>query len=114
MKKYVFIVTDRNRQSLHVGTSSDLIKTMNFYRQIPHLFLDTAQQLTRLIYFEELNSESLVQHRFETINKYTRAQKEKLIRAVNPDWVDLTLGLDFENLVYSGISTTKPSTLTTY
>ena len=51
MKKYVYLVTDRNRSSLHVGMSADLIKTMSFYRQMPNLFFDSAQQLTRLVYF---------------------------------------------------------------
>lgn len=104
MKKYVFIVTDRNRLSLHVGMSSDLIKTMKFYRQIPNLSFDNSSQPTRLIYFEELNSEINSLERFNTISKFTRMQKERLVRAVNPDWVDLTIGLDFEKVVYSGIS----------
>ncbi len=96
MKKYVFIVTDRNRSNLHVGISADISKTMNFYRQMPNLFFDAGQQLTRLIYFEELNREDIAQERFKIINAYTRSQKEKMVRSVNPDWVDLTIGLNFE------------------
>ena len=109
MKKFVFIVTDRNRNSLHVGMSTDLIKTMKFYRQMPNLSFDNSSQLTRLVYFEELNSEINALERFNVINKFARIQKERLIRTVNPDWVDLTLGLDFENVVYAGISTFKTS-----
>lgn len=99
MKRYVFIVTDRNRASLHVGMSSDLLKTVGFYRQMPSLFFDSAQQLTRLVYFEELNSEAAAVMRFNIISKFTRAQKEKLIRGVNPDWLDLSIGLDFEKIL---------------
>ncbi|WP_207425653.1 GIY-YIG nuclease family protein [Pedobacter sp. SYSU D00535] len=101
MKRYVFIVTDRNRASLHVGMSSDLLKTVGFYRQMPSLFFDSSQQLTRLIYFEELTSEAAAIHRFNIISKFTRAQKEKLIRAVNPDWLDLSIGLDFEKVLHT-------------
>ena len=107
MKKYVFIVTDRNRNSLHVGMSSDLISTMKFYRQMPNLSFDTSQQLTRLVYFEELGSEINALNRFNFINKFTRMQKERLIRTVNPDWVDLTIGLDFESIVYAGVPYNK-------
>ncbi len=96
MKKYVFIVTDRNRTNLHVGISADIAKTMGFYRQMPNLFFDAGQQLTRLIYFEELNTDDLAQTRFKLINAYTRIQKEKMVRSVNPDWIDLTIGLNFE------------------
>lgn len=105
MKKYVYLVTDRNRTCLHVGMSTDLMKTMNFYRQMPDLFFDSGQQLTRLVYFEELNSESLAVDRFNLISKFTRIQKDRMIRSVNPDWIDLTIGLDFEQILVSGIQT---------
>lgn len=97
MKKFVFIVTDRNRNNLHVGLSANIISTMDFYRKIPNLFFDAGQQLTRLVYFEELSNEAAAELRFKTINRFTRSQKEKMIRAVNPDWIDLTLGLNYEN-----------------
>lgn len=99
MKKYVYVVTDRNRTSLHVGMSSDLMKTMKFYREMPNLFFDSAQQLTRLVYFEELNTEQVAAQRFGLISRFTRAQKEKIVRSVNPDWLDLTIGLDFEKIL---------------
>lgn len=106
-KKFVYLVTDRNRTCLHVGMSTDLSKTMAFYRQMPNLFFDAGQQLTRLVYFEELNSESAAMQRFNLISKYTRVQKDRMIRSVNPDWIDLTLGLDFEQTMMAGIQTPK-------
>lgn len=102
-RKFVYLVTDRNRSSIHVGMSSDLMKTMSFYREMPSLFFDSGQQLTRLVYFEELNSESLALERFKFISKFTRIQKDRLIRSVNPDWIDLSIGLDFEQIFVSGI-----------
>ena len=103
MKKYVFIVTDRNRSTLHVGLSSDLNRTMEFYQQMPNLFFDSAQQLTRLVYFEELNSEEAAMQRFKLIGKFTRLQKERLVRSVNPDWLNLMIGLDFERMMRPGL-----------
>lgn len=96
MKKYVYIVTDRNRNSLHVGMCTDLLKALQFYKQMPNLFFDASHPLNRLVYFEELNTEIQALGRFNLISKFTRSQKEKLIRAVNTDWIDLTIGLDFE------------------
>ena len=104
-RKFVYLVTDRNRSCIHVGMSSDLMKTMSFYRQMPNLFFDSGQQLTRLVYFEELNSETLAMERFKLISKFTRIQKDRMIRSVNPDWIDLTIGLDFEQILVSGIQT---------
>ncbi|MGF1925057.1 MAG: GIY-YIG nuclease family protein [Bacteroidia bacterium] len=97
MKKFVYIVTDRNRTSLHVGMSADLTKTLEFYKKMPNLFFDSAQQLTRLVYFEEFKSEAQALARFKLISRFTRMQKERLVRSCNPDWIDLTVGLDFEN-----------------
>jgi putative endonuclease len=97
MKRFIYIITDRNRNNLHVGLCSDLLKTLQFYQQMPTLFFDSAQQLNRLIYFEEINSEEQAMDRFKFVSTFTRPQKEKMIRSVNPDWVDLTIGLIFEN-----------------
>lgn len=108
-KKFVYLVTDRNRTCIHVGMSTDLMKTMSFYRQMPNLFFDAGQQLTRLVYFEELSSESVALERFNLINKFARIQKDRLIRSVNPDWIDLTIGLDFEQVLVSGIQPMRAS-----
>lgn len=97
MKKIVYIVTDRNRTTLHVGMSADLKKTLDFYKKMPNLFFDSTQQLTRLVYFEEFRTEAQALSRFKTVSRFTRAQKERLVRACNPDWIDLTIGLDFES-----------------
>ena len=101
MKKFVYIVTDRNRTSLHVGMSSDLIKTLDFYKQMPCLFFDSGQQLTRLVYFEEFKTEAQALTRFKLMSKFTRMQKERVVRSCNPDWIDLTIGLDFEHIISS-------------
>lgn len=97
MKRFIYIITDRNRNNLHVGLCSDLLKTLDFYRQMPTLFFDNARQLNRLVYFEEMNTEEQAMERFKTVSTYTRPQKEKMIRSVNPNWVDLTIGLNFES-----------------
>lgn len=99
MKKFVYIVTDRNRTSLHVGMSADLSKTLEFYKKMPNLFFDSAQQLTRLVYFEEFKTETQALTRFKLVSRFTRMQKERIVRSCNPDWIDLTIGLDFENML---------------
>ncbi|QQL50406.1 GIY-YIG nuclease family protein [Mucilaginibacter ginkgonis] len=97
MKRFIYIITDRNRKNLHVGLCSDLVKTLKFYADMPTLFFDNANQLNRLVYFEEINNEDMAMERFKFLSTFTRAQKEKIIRSVNADWVDLTAGLQFEH-----------------
>ncbi len=97
MKRFIYIITDRNRNNLHVGLCSDILKAIQFYGQMPTLFFDSAQQLNRLVYFEEINNEEQAMDRFKFVSTFTRPQKEKMIRSVNPNWVDLTIGLNFES-----------------
>ncbi len=101
MKRFIYIITDRNRKNLHVGLCSDLVKTLKFYSDMPTLFFDNAQQLNRLVYFEEINNEEMAMERFKVLSTFTRAQKEKMIRSVNENWIDLTAGLNFEHRAYS-------------
>jgi len=96
MNSFIYIITDRNRNCLHTGMCTDLLKTLDFYSQMPNLFFDSAQRLNRLVYFEEFTNEEMAMLRFKSVSTFNRAQKEKMIRSVNPDWVDLTIGLRFE------------------
>ena len=64
---------------------------------MPTLFFDNSKQLNRLVYFEEINNEEMAMERFKAVSTFTRPQKERLIRPVNPDWVDLTAALNFES-----------------
>ncbi len=99
MKRFVYIITDRNRQVLNVGRSADLLKTIEFYRQMPELNWSGSDHGSRLVYFEELQSESAAMERFQMLNHFTRAQKERLIRDVNADWLDLGIALDYERML---------------
>jgi len=90
MKSFVYIITDRNRNNLHVGLCSDLMKTLQFYSEMPTLFFDSSKHLNRLVYFEEIVSEDQAMDRFKYVSTFTRAQKEKVIRSTNPNWIDLT------------------------
>jgi putative endonuclease len=101
MKRYIYIITDRNRNNLHVGLSADLLKTLDFYKEMPTLFFDSSQHLSRLVYFEEINSEEAAMERFKYVSTFTRSQKEKMIRSVNKEWVDLTIGLKNEDKPYA-------------
>jgi putative endonuclease len=98
MKHVVYVLTDRNRSNLHVGMSTDLLKTMEFYAKMPTLFFDPSKQLNRLVYFEEFSSEQAVISRFKTLNTFTKMQKQRLVMSVNANWIDLIPALKYEQL----------------
>jgi len=98
MKQFVYILTDCNRKCLHVGLTDDLVKTTTFYKQHKQLFFDAATKVSRLVYFEEFTSGETALIRFNTLSTFTRSQKERLIRSLNKDWLDLSLKLETEQV----------------
>ncbi|WP_028295618.1 nuclease [Olivibacter sitiensis] len=103
MKQFVYILTDSNRRSLHVGLTGDLLSTVQFYKRNKQLFFDSPNQVSRLVYFEEYDREDIALKRFNTLKIYTRPQKERIIRAINTDWIDLSIGLDMERMLTAGV-----------
>lgn len=96
MKRFVYIITDTNRTVLNIGISSDLLKTVAFYNSIPSLELEGTSVRNRLVYFEDMESEVIAQYRADILNSLTRMQKEKLVRSLNPDWIDFTMPLKLD------------------
>lgn len=90
MKKHIYILTDSNRSCLHVGLTEDILKTMNFYKEKKAIFFDVDSKISRLVYFEEFFTDEQGLERYEQLCRFTRPQKERLIRGGNPDWRDVS------------------------
>ncbi|GGG88740.1 nuclease [Parapedobacter pyrenivorans] len=89
MSNYIYVLTDCNRTCLHVGMTDSLQKAVNTYKELSGIFLDTCAKVSRLVYHETLPTEEAAARRFKELTRYTRMQKEKLIRKHNPNWSDL-------------------------
>lgn len=89
MNNYIYILTDSNRSSLHVGMVDDLKNVPKTYRDLTGLFLDDYSTVFRLVYHEALPTFAAALRRLQELNGYTRMQKERLIRKHNPNWLDL-------------------------
>lgn len=101
MKKYyLYIITNsKTKTPLHVGLSTDLIKTLKFYHALPDLFFESDWRLNTMVYFEEIESlppekidgeDTPVLKRLKEITCLPRDQKIKLIEVANPDWMEIT------------------------
>ena len=104
MNNYIYILTDSNRNCLHVGMTNDLHKAKNTYNELPGLFFDACSKVSRLVYHEALPSEAVALRRFKELSGYTRMQKERLIRKGNPNWLDLGIRSMPSTLDRSGLS----------
>src|SRR5690606_6044204 len=85
----IYVLTDCNRNCLHVGMTDDLSKAVNTYKELSGFFFDACSKVSRLVYHEALPTEEAALRRFRELSSYTRMQKERLIRKYNPNWVDL-------------------------
>lgn len=84
----VYILTDCNRMLLHVGMAESLKSVLNSCKSFP-IFCSDGSSTIRLVYQESCSSEEAALARFNELRRYTRMQKERLIRKSNPNWVDL-------------------------
>lgn len=91
MNNYIYILTDSNRSCLHVGMTDDLQRAAKTYRELKGLFFDAHPRVSRLVYHETLPGSSEALRRFNELSRYTRMQKERLIRRRNPNWLDLSI-----------------------
>lgn len=103
---YIYFLTDSNRHIIQVNLSTDLIRSLQAHKNSPDLFMGPVQ-VHRLVYFEELATREQALSRIRQLQQWTRPQKEKLIRAANPDWVDISVGLGFEHILDRSFGTKK-------
>lgn len=89
MNNYIYIFTDSNRSCLHVGMTDDLQQAVKTYQELRGLFFDAPSKVSRLVYHETLPGGTEALRRFNELSRYTRMQKERLIRRRNPNWLDL-------------------------
>ena len=93
MNTYIYIFTDSNRTSLHVGLSEANQETApHVHNLLSGFSKDPLSTLPRVVYKESLASEEIARKRFEELSRYTRMQKERLIRRHNPNWMNLLNG----------------------
>ncbi len=107
MKSFIYFLTDKNRSIIHIDQSSDLVKTVNVIHEAKDLFFELIAQPNRLVYFEEYSNDALMHERQKQLKRFTKTQKEKLIRSVNPDWIDLSTGLRHEKVLQTKMFSTK-------
>lgn len=96
MKQFIYILTDNNREAFKIGFTDDLNYTIHYYKDRKAMSLNSHKEATRLVYIEEVETEQAVT-RLQEIDRYTRPQKERLIRNDNRNWLDLSLRIDTQS-----------------
>ena len=102
MKKfgYVYIMTNKNRTTLYIGVTNDLIRRI--YEHKHHLLKNSftdKYNLEYCIYYEEFDNINLAIEREKELKKWNRQKKENLINNKNPDWNELVTDRGFKRNV---------------
>jgi putative endonuclease len=86
----VYIMTNKNKTTLYVGVTSDLLSRVQQHRQ--HFFTNSftdKYNLEFLVFYESLPSIQEAILREKEVKKWRREKKENLINSMNPGWKDL-------------------------
>ncbi len=97
--KYLYFITNSNRTSIRVGMTENMVEFAKSFKHTNPLLIEFDLQKERIVYFEEYNDVFEARKRFLHVSKWTRIQKEKLIRNMNPEWTDLTDAIVYESFL---------------
>lgn len=97
--KYIYFITNSNRSEISIGITDNIIAFAKSLRNEQELFHLNHTNSKRLVYFEEYEDVFVVKERFRVLNKWTRTQKERLIRLYNQEWTDLSEAIIIDALM---------------
>ena len=90
MTYYVYILTNKNKNVLYTGVTSDLVRRIYEHKQHFDRESFTAKyNVDRLIYFEETSDIEAALEREKQIKSWKRDRKLALIMESNPRFLDL-------------------------
>ena len=87
---YVYLLTNWNNKVMYVGLTNDLERRVYEHK---HKLVEGFTQkynVNKLVYFEETGDVNAALAREKEIKKWRREKKNNLVRAMNPEWEDLS------------------------
>lgn len=86
---WVYIMTNRYRGTLYVGSTTDLSARITQHRAGQGSEFCVEHGLTRLVWAERLDTIIDVRHHERRLKRWHRDWKIELIEQTNPEWDDL-------------------------
>jgi len=84
----VYILCNRHRNVLYIGSTSDLKKRIYFHKKRLIAGFSKRYNVDQLVYFELMSGAKEALCREKQLKGYTRAKKIRIIEKANPGWVD--------------------------
>ena len=86
---YVYIMTDAQHSLLYTGRTGNLKRRVAQHRTGNGGVFTRRYSLSRLVYYEIVESDSDARKREKQIKHVSKRQRVKLIESINPEWEDL-------------------------
>ena len=87
---YVYILSNCTNTTIYTGITNDLIRRVFEHRQNADPKSFTAKyDIHKLVYYEYTGDVKVALEREKQIKSWSRAKKNKLVTAKNPQWEDL-------------------------
>lgn len=86
----VYVMTNKNKTTLYIGVTSDLLFRVKEHKEKVYPKSFTAKyNLDKLVYYESFFSIEEAINREKQLKAGSRVKKELLINNMNPEWKDL-------------------------
>jgi len=86
---YIYILTNERHTVLYVGCTEDLVKRVYLHRNGLLPGFTKKYNVNKLVYIDECRDIGIARAKEKALKSGSRARKIKLIKAHNPNWVDL-------------------------
>ncbi len=88
-KVYFYILTNKGKNVLYVGSTKDIIKRLQIHRKGYNEGFTQKYNVNRLIYYEIFEDINKAKHREREVKGWKRQRKIELIGTQNKQWRDL-------------------------
>ncbi|GAC19145.1 GIY-YIG nuclease family protein [Paraglaciecola arctica] len=89
----IYILTNDNNSTLYIGVTSNLVQRIYQHKNKQLKGFSFKYNLTKLVYFEQLEDMDSAILREKRLKKWNREWKNRLINELNPSWEDLYFDL---------------------
>jgi putative endonuclease len=96
---FVYIITNKNRSTLYIGVTNDLVRRMAEHRSKETRGFSADYALSILLYHETYPDAASAIAREKQLKGWRRNKKVNLIERMNPRWMDLSAALEQSEIV---------------
>ncbi|WP_252723213.1 GIY-YIG nuclease family protein [Pseudotamlana agarivorans] len=85
MKFYCYILTNKNRTTLYIGYTNNLVKRIEAHKKGTGALFTKKYNVTDLVYFEDFTNIDLARKREQQLKNWHKEWKWNLIKHSNPN-----------------------------